>query len=49
MSHSIMNVKQMDKIKLERIQEVTRAKDIGWEIKKLKLNYAGHLARGEDT
>ncbi len=39
---SIMNVKLKDKIKPKWIQEITRAKDIGWEIKKLILKYTGH-------
>ncbi len=37
-----------DKVRLSEIIEHTGASDIGWRVKKLKLNFAGHVVKGVD-
>lgn len=45
MLRSILKLKIKDHVKIEEIVSQTKAKNIWATIKKLKWNYAGHLAR----
>lgn len=45
MLRSLLAVKLKDKIIVQKIRESTGKRDIGWTVEKLKLGYAGHLAR----
>lgn len=47
MLRSILGIRLKDKINIKTIKAKTGAKSIGYKIKKLKLKYAGHLARGD--
>ena len=43
MERSILNIKKAEKIKIAQIRGRTKMKDIGYTIKRLKFNYAGHM------
>ncbi len=45
MLRSTMKKRLKDKVKLNKIQQQTGAKDIRWRVKKAKLNYVGHIVR----
>ena len=47
MERSIIGFKKRDKISNFRIREKTGTIDIGYAVKRLKCNYAGHMARGD--
>ncbi len=42
---NILNIRQTDKVKLSVIKDKIKGKDIGYIIKIMKFNYAGHIAR----
>ncbi len=46
MLRNILEIVRRDKIKTTNIQQQTGTVSIGYKIKKLKLKYAGHMARG---
>lgn len=46
---SILDLKLKDKVKVQTIRNKTNTSDIGWTVKKLKLGYAGYLARSHWT
>ena len=45
MLRSIVGVKLRDKVSKRQIREMTGCKDMGYYLSKLKLKYAGHMAR----
>lgn len=42
MLRSILGIKIEDKVTIKDIHEKTNAKNIGYKIQKLKIEYAGH-------
>ncbi len=42
---SITGIRVKDKVRLSEIIERTGTNDIGWKVKKLKLNFVGHVVR----
>lgn len=47
MERSMLNIKRKDKISNTSIRNRTKIMDCRYKCKKLKFNYAGHVARGE--
>ena len=45
MERSILGIERRDRIKNENIRKETGAKDMRYTIRKLKIKYAGHVAR----
>ncbi len=45
MLRNILNISQTDKVKLSVIRDKTKVEDIGYIIKIMKFNYAGHIAK----
>ncbi len=45
MECGLMGIKKLDKIKNLGVRDQTRAVDVGYTVKKLKLKFAGHVAR----
>ncbi len=49
MLRSILGIKLKDKIRKDFIKETTKSTDNGYIIKKLKVKYAGHSAREDNS
>ncbi len=45
MERSILGIKKKERIRATKIREVTKCKNVVYMTKKLKMKYAGHLAR----
>ncbi|KAK7602581.1 hypothetical protein V9T40_008170 [Parthenolecanium corni] len=49
MLRSILGIRLKDKVRVETIRQKINAADIGWDVRKLKCNHAGHLATETDS
>ncbi len=45
MERSILGIKKKDRIRATKIREATKCKNVVYMAEKLKMKYAGHLAR----
>lgn len=48
MERSLLNIKRSDRIKNTNIRERTKIRDVGYNIKKSKFKYAGHVMRAKN-